>query len=504
MTEKSRQDIREPEPTIVPVRRPVATAPGSAVETAPSRLKPAVVGVVAVLALAGIVSVFVYLPSRVEQAEPEAVVEPAPVVVEAPPSQEPALSAEELAALRERAENLLAELLEQRQDLEALSAASWGDTTWSSYATAARLADDAFLAENLVEAVRQYESALAIGRDLLTRSANIVAEALAAAAVAIESGNAELAASQYALVLGIEPHNVEAQRGQQRAAVLPDVLAAMNRGDAADRAGELEPAATAYREALALDPAWSPARTALESVNSRIASARLDRLLDAAYAAIEAGRHEDAAGFFGEALALSPASAAARDGLAQAEQSLLLDAIGMAEVRARAFERTERWDQAIARYREALAADPTLSFAIEGLERAQRRADLDAKLQVLIDSPRLLLTDEVLEDGQRLLDEARAIGEPGPRHLAQIEQLARLVTLASTPIPIVLASDGLTEVTVYRVGDLGSFTEKEVALKPGDYIAVGRRRGYRDVRANFSVLPGVASEPVHVVCAEPI
>jgi hypothetical protein len=33
---------------------------------------------------------------------------------------------------------------------------------------------------------------------------------------------------------------------------------------------------------------------------------------------------------------------------------------------------------------------------------------------------------------------------------------------------------------------------------------VGRRRGFRDVRANFSVLPGVASEPVHVVCAEPI
>jgi hypothetical protein len=62
----------------------------------------------------------------------------------------------------------------------------------------------------------------------------------------------------------------------------------------------------------------------------------------------------------------------------------------------------------------------------------------------------------------------------------------------------------MTEVTVYRLGDLGTFTQKEVALRPGDYIAVGRRRGFRDVRENFSVLPGVSTTPVEIVCTEPI
>ena len=176
----------------------------------------------------------------------------------------------------------------------------------------------------------------------------------------------------------------------------------------------------------------------------------------------------------------------------------------MAEIRGMAFERRELWDQAITRYREALGTDPTLKFAIDGLARAQRRADLDVKLQALIDSPRLLLAGDVFADAGGMLEEARAIEQPGPRLSSQAEQLERLMELASTPIPITLISDGLTEVTVYRVGELGQFTSTSLTLKPGNYTAVGYRNGFRDVRKNFSVLPGAANEPVTVICTEAI
>ncbi len=505
MTGNSPQDFDDRDQTIVPVRRPMATESTGIAVPARARRSPLLAILAVAVALAAVVVVFFWLPAWVAQPEPEpaaaAATEP---VAEVPVVSGPVLSAEEIERLREQAETLLATLLEQRRVLDALSAGSWGDITWSSYTNAGRLADDAFLAENFTEAVRQYESALEMGAALLARSDSIVAEALAAGDVAIESGDADLAARQYAIVLAIQPDNAAALRGQQRAAALPQVQDAMRRGDAADLAGDLEQAAGEYREALALDSEWRPARTALDAVNARIAAARFERLLDDAFTELAAERNAQAAEIFAQALALRPDSAAARDGLAQAEQNSLLSAVAMAEVRARASERTERWDQAIARYREALDADPTLTFAIEGLERAQGRADLAAKMQVLIDAPRRLLTDETLADGQRLLDEARAVAEPGPRHLEQVEQLGRLVALASTPIAITLASDGLTEVSVYRGGDLGAFTEKELSLRPGDYIAVGRRRGFRDVRENFSVLPGVASGPVQVVCTEPI
>lgn len=491
------------EPTIVPVRRPVPGPGETPPPAGPSRWRAPLVGLATLLAVAGIVAVFVYLPAWVSRSAPppqppaEAAAAPAAASV-------PALSEAEKAALREQAESMRAELLEQQQSLDERSASSWGDTTWSSYETAARQGDDAFLAEDLRTAVDQYGRALDIGAELLERSNGLVTEALAAGEAAIAGGDAALAASQFDLVLSIDPDNARAKRGRDRAEALPDVLDAMRRGDALDADGKLEQAAAAYREALGIDPAWQPAKSALADVTARIEQARFDGLIADGYAAIAAGRNGPAAELFRQALDLRPDSAAAGDGLAEARQGELLDEIAMAQIRAKAFERRELWDEAIARYSEALEKDPTLKFAIEGLARAQRRADLDAKLQALIDSPRLLLADGAVANAERLLEEADAIEDPGPRLTSQKERLAHFVELASTPIEITLVSDNQTAVTVYRVGELGTFDSMDIELKPGSYTAVGQRRGFRDVRVNFAVLPGSEPEPVRVICVEPI
>lgn len=507
MTSPGRDDHDDAlEPTIRPVRRPVAEPGPSETGRTGRRLRGLALGAAAVLVLAGLVAVFVLLPERVEeaarQAQTEAEAEPE-VEAQAPPA-EPPLSAAEIAALTEEAESLLAELLEQQQDLTARSGESWGDTTWSAYQNAARAADDAFLAGELREAVRQYEAALAIGTELLDRSRSLIAEALDAGYAALMSGNAELAVSQFELVLAIDPDNARALSGRARAGTLPAVLAAMRRGDAAVEAGDIDGAAAAYREALVIDPEHSVAREALATMTSRIATARYNRFITEGYLAIEERRYDDAIERFESALAERPDSAAASDGLAQAEQGRQLSAIAMAEIRGAAFERRELWGEAIARYREALASDPTLAFAIEGLERAQRREDLDTKLETLINEPRRLLTESVLEDARELLATARAVEAPGVRLAGQIERLDELIRLASTPIKLTLISDNATEVSVYRYGELGRFTSQEIELKPGSYTAVGQREGYRDVRETFSVLPGVDNGPVTVICTEQI
>jgi tetratricopeptide (TPR) repeat protein len=338
----------------------------------------------------------------------------------------------------------------------------------------------------------------------MARSERLVADAVAAGFAALAGNDAVLARSQFELALRIEPDNVSAQNGLERAASLPEVIAAMRRGDVHEQAGELEAAAAVYREVIAIDPDYAAARSALDTVNARIADARFASLITQGFAAIDERRFEEGTEHFAAALALRPDSESARDGLAQAEQGLAQSEIRMAEVRAMAFERTERWAEAIARYREALATDPTLAFAIEGLERAQQRADLDTKLSSLLDEPDTLLTDAGLRDGRLIFDQARAVAEPGPELSAQIERLGRLIELATTPIPVRLVSDNETEVTVYRVGPLGSFASHELELKPGRYTAVGQRRGYRDVRETFTVLPGADNGPITVVCAEPI
>jgi hypothetical protein len=57
---------------------------------------------------------------------------------------------------------------------------------------------------------------------------------------------------------------------------------------------------------------------------------------------------------------------------------------------------------------------------------------------------------------------------------------------------------------IQRVGVLGSFARQEVDLKPGRYVAVGTRAGYRDVRREFLVAPGEPREAIQVRCVEPL
>ena len=49
-------------------------------------------------------------------------------------------------------------------------------------------------------------------------------------------------------------------------------------------------------------------------------------------------------------------------------------------------------------------------------------------------------------------------------------RLSAQLLLAETPVEVTLVSDGLTEVTVNRVGRFGAFQEKKLSLVPGRYV----------------------------------
>src|SRR5690606_41549400 len=125
--------------------------------------------------------------------------------------------------------------------------------------------------------------------------------------------------------------------------------------------------------------------------------------------------------------------------------------------------------------------------------------------------PSLLLRADVLADARAWLDEAKAVAArateeigPQPRLDGQVARLEELVAVATTPVRITLVSDGLTEVMLYRVGRLGTFTTHELELRPGNYTVVGSRDGYRDVRRTFTIVPGREPEPIRVICSERI
>ena len=429
------------------------------------------------------------------------------VAAAAAPSTAPALaplSAEEAAALKSKGEALLSQLIAQQNQLQALHVESWGGEQYARYKELSNGGDDAVLANDYAQSVQKYTDAMSAGGELLSRSADIVKRAFAAGQEAFAAGNAELAITQYDIVLGVEPDNETAKAARARAERLPDVLALVARGNAERDAGDAQKAMATYREALAIDPRWEPASRALAAVTAGVRDADFETAMSQGSNALAAERYAEAQHLFRAALALRPQAREAQDGLTQAEEGVKLSKIALTEARALAFERRELWDQAMAQYKGALADDPTLVFAKTGLDRATARSGLDAKLRNLIDNPTLLFGDTVLADARRLVTDARAVPEPGPVLSDQIDKLERLITLAATPIAVQLQSDQHTEVTLYRVGPIGSFASKEVQLRPGTYTAIGSRNGFRDVRQTFTVLPGRTLPPISVICSEPI
>lgn len=493
------------EETIIPVKLGLARVkPVTAARQRDSRHSRLLVGTALVVSLLLALAVIFVLPLWVAEQQPEEPVLALPVEVLPEEPEGPVLTAAELATLRDQAEKLLAELLTQQARLDGLAAAEWGGDAWEEYQQSSRAGDDAYLADAFQDAVPAYANALQIGEQLLGRSAEIITAALSAGNAALDAGNARLALEQFQLVIGIEAGNVPAQAGLERAERLPEVLVLVQQGTELERQGDLEEAARAFRAALGLDPSWAPARSALTAVTARIDNRRFETRMSQGLTALAEEEFAAALELFGEALILRPGSAEALDGQIQAQQGQKLEQIALVEARALAFERRELWERAIQLYRDLLVTDATLVFAQAGLERSVLRADLEAKLVNLIGNPTLLFDDRVLADAGGLVADARSVEDPGPRLEEQIADLNRLVVLASTLVTVELHSDELTNVTLYRVGELGTFAVTQVQIRPGNYTAVGSRHGYRDVRTTFTVLPGRELAPVEVRCVEPI
>ena len=112
----------------------------------------------------------------------------------------------------------------------------------------------------------------------------------------------------------------------------------------------------------------------------------------------------------------------------------------------------------------------------------------------------MLESDEHLKNAILLIEEAKEIDPPGRKLAAQIKALEDLVTAAQTPVVVIIESDNLTRVAVYKVGKLGRFSKRELKLRPGTYTVVGARDGHQDVRQKIVVKPGQQALRVTVEC----
>jgi serine/threonine protein kinase len=251
-------------------------------------------------------------------------------------------------------------------------------------------------------------------------------------------------------------------------------------------------------------PSAKPSRDPAPDQAGRRAQEEFAAAMSEAQAASDRGDWPAARQGLARAAALQPGSPAVADARRRIEEADRTAALARQREVARGYEAQEDWRRALAEYEAALKLDPTVAFALEGQERSATRAALAEKLDFHIGHPLRLATDAVAREAEVLLQQAREIDSPGPRHRRRVAALESALVEVRTPVAVVLESDGETQVVVHKVGRLGAFERKTLDLKPGTYTVIGTRSGYRDVRRQLVVKPAAAPPPLQVRCEEAI
>ena len=399
---------------------------------------------------------------------------------------------------RRQAQALREEARAQKDALMERGLSQWAETQAETLSRQFAEADTHFSNRDFETARRGYQQALDKIEQLQERANRLLAESISQGQAALEAGDDEAAMGVFELALTIDPGNAEAKQGKRRAATLEAVLARLNAAESAEARGELEQARVELQAAVKLDPQHRRAQAGLARVKEALKERAFAGAMSRGLSALQNGDFMSAQSAFQEALKLEAQSPAGRDGLEQARLGIQKHRLETLRRQALEAEQKEQWAEARALYTEALDIDASLGFAQQGRQRTDRRAQLDARLQSHIDQPVRLTARSVRNHAKQALSQAESIDPPGSRLQRQMAQLTQLLDEASMPVPVTLYSDGETQVIVYpmnQIGELGTFTSKSLSLPPGQYTAIGRRAGYRDVRIAFKVTTDGVSEP---------
>ena len=495
----SRPGAAATDPTVPPVRR---------IEVEHRGLSSSLVyGGLAALLVVGLVVVFL-LPAAVDEQRAAAIQDRETVSAPTPPEADTATTAEPnpvaLRVQREIADEVLGELLIIEDRLRELGVTIWGGNDWTEVERMTGLGDEAYQGRRFEAAATSYREALNLAKLIEPRAAELLATALEEGGRALAAGNAAAATEHFELALVIDPVNELAREGARRAARLDEVLAVVAQASELEAAGDLTAAAAAYDRALAIDPEWAPARDGLARTRAGVAQLRFEQRMAAGFGALSKQAFAQARSEFEAALSVRPGDKDALAALRQVDAEAQVAEVVRLQARARIAEAGEDWAAAVSNYEAALRIDPAVTAAQQSLARARGRLELSEGLAGMIARADRFNDDRIARDARALLATAQAIDSPGPIHSRQTARLDELLQIAAIPVQVEFRSDNLTEVVIYKVGSLGTFQSRTIDLKPGRYVAVGSRAGFRDVRREFTVSPQGMGTPIVMNCEEPI
>ena len=405
---------------------------------------------------------------------------------------------------REATDEILGRLLSHMRTLEGRAVQRWGGLPFKRAEGAYKAGDAAYLEKDFALAADHYREAIGELEPLLEHVDIVFNQTMAGAEQALDDGDTIDALRLYDLAVAISPSHGPARRGLVRAKNLDEVISLTEQGLIMERELELDAARRNFEMAIELDPEWEVAKTGLSRVLRTVNELEFQQRMTEGLTALYESDYLAARAAFRMAQELQPGSPEPADGLLQVDQGIRLGNISALEREAETREEAEKWQESANAYTRILELDSDLSFAQEGLTHSREMIALHEQLDKYIASPDSLSSPRTMQAATQMVVNITRMPNIGTRLTGQRDELSRLLKRAATPLTVQLVSDNVTNVSIYKVGKLGNFSATELTLRPGTYVAVGSRPGYRDVRLEFRVAPEEDMQPVVVRCEERI
>jgi len=405
---------------------------------------------------------------------------------------------------RKEAQDVLARLLAAQGELSLLEVETWAETEYGEALSTAEIGDNAYLQQDFTGARDRYQESLDSLQQLLENVPTVLSQYLVEGEAALAANNSVQALENFSLAIKLDPDSERAQIGLERANSLDEVNAKLTEGIALLEAGDLNGARELFGAAVDLDSNSAEARRLFEDANRQLLESRFARVMSEGFNLLQNEQPEQAIEAFERAAAIGVNRNQAEAAIQQTRDAVARVAIDRFGGDANTAQNAEQWQQAVDAYQQVLEIDPNLIFAQQGLDYAGKRLRLDQLLEGAIANPERFADDEVYQQTVDVYFTGRAIESPGSRLLSQLDRLQVLLENSQVPETVSFVSDNSTRVTLLRVAELGQFEATSLDLKPGRYVAIGIREGYRDVRQEFLVGFGQTPNAVVIRCEEEI
>jgi serine/threonine protein kinase len=430
-------------------------------------------------------------------AQPQAEQKPAQIP-KGQPSETP--DPAELAQQKQEAEQRLAQYIALKNELDRKGASQWASDVYTELIALAQQGDTLFMDQAYDIAAEKYAEAIAKANALASQVDDTLVRLVEEGTLALNEGDGKRAQEKFSVALLIDPANLSAQRGLKKAVTIENVMQLVASGRKHENDGKLSFAHADYQEAVRLDPEAKEARIALKRVKEKIKEQEFQQLISDGLAAYHKNDYRLARTKLLKAKSFQPDSREVQDALRQVDAAIRLSRIEQLRKKAIAAEQSEHWEHALNAYLEILKVDANIQFAAQGKTRSLEQIRIAKRINFFLEKPEALEIDRQLENAILLANEAKELNPQGPRLSTQIKELEQLITAAQTPINVTIESDNFTDVAVYKVGKFGRFSVRQLNLRPGTYIVVGARDGYKDVRQKLVLKPGQEPLRIRIIC----